>query len=58
MPEVRNDEVEAWEPPTEAERAARRRRNVAIALSIAGFMLIVFLVTVLRLGEYSLARPF
>jgi hypothetical protein len=58
MREVQNSEVEAWEPPTEAERKARNRRNVAIALGITAFMAIVFLVTVLKLGSSVLERAF
>ena len=29
---------------------ARRRRNVAIALALVGFIVLVFLVTIIRLG--------
>lgn len=36
--------------PTEAELKARNRRNVAIALCLAGFMLFVF-VTMVMSGE-------
>lgn len=43
---------------TPAEEAARKRRNLYIAGAIVGFMAIVFLITLVRLQEYSLARPF
>ena len=36
--------------PTEEELKARNRRNVAIALSLAGFMLFVFVTMVIRSG--------
>ncbi len=35
---------------TPEEEKQRKRRNLAIALSLAGFMLIVFLVTILKLS--------
>ena len=35
---------------TPEEEKQRKRRNLAIALSLAGFMLIVFLVTILNLS--------
>ena len=39
-----NDADPAWV-------AARRRRNLAIALALAAFVAIVFVVTMIRLGE-------
>lgn len=38
-------------PLSEAELAARRRRNVWLALALAGFVVLVGLVTVIRLGS-------
>jgi hypothetical protein len=35
---------------TPEELKQRKRRNLAIALSLAGFILIVFLVTILKLS--------
>ncbi len=35
---------------TPEELKQRKRRNLAIALSLAGFMLIVFVVTILKLS--------
>ncbi|MCR6646402.1 MAG: hypothetical protein NVV62_18735 [Terricaulis sp.] len=36
---------------------ARRRRNLWIALSIGGFMLLVFLITLAKLGANVIERP-
>jgi len=36
-------------PPTEAERA-RRGRNVALGLVLAGFALLFFVMTLVRMG--------
>ncbi|MBR9826858.1 MAG: protoheme IX farnesyltransferase [Alphaproteobacteria bacterium] len=33
------------------EEAARKKRNVAIALSLVGFMVVVFLITVVQLSN-------
>jgi hypothetical protein len=46
-------------PPADpvAEAAARRRRNIFIALGLAAFMLLVYLVTILRMGGNILERP-
>jgi len=35
---------------TEEEQRARKRRNLLIALSIAGFVVLVFMVTLSRIG--------
>lgn len=37
--------------PTEAEQKARGRRNVAIALAVTGFVLLVYLTTFFRLAQ-------
>jgi hypothetical protein len=42
---------------SEAFAKARRGRNIAIALGLVAFVLIVFAVTVLRLGANVTARP-
>ena len=36
---------------TPEEEAARKKRNIAIALSLVGFMVVVFLVTVVQLSN-------
>lgn len=50
MAEERDDRPET-RPLTEAELAARRRRNVWLALALAGFVVLVGLITVIRLGS-------
>ena len=40
------------------EQKQRKQRNLAIALGLAAFILIVFLVTVLRIGGAVADRPF
>ncbi|MEE4210182.1 MAG: protoheme IX farnesyltransferase [Parvularcula sp.] len=37
--------------PSEAETKARGRRNIAIALAVVGFVVLVYLTTFLRLAE-------
>ena len=41
---------------TPEQTRARKRRNVMLALSIAAFMLLVFLITVSRIGGAILER--
>jgi len=41
-----------------AHAKARRGRNVAIALGLAAFVIIIFIVTIVRLGGNVAARPF
>lgn len=43
---------------SEAEQKQRKRRNVAIALMIIGFVLLVYMVTILRLGSSIAERTF
>ncbi len=43
---------------TPEEEKRRKERNIAVALAVAGFMLIVFLVTILRLGGNVAERTF
>ncbi len=40
------------------EEKQRKQRNLAIALGLFAFMLIVFLVTILRIGGAVADRPF
>lgn len=42
---------------TPAETAAQKRRNLWLALSIAGFVLLVFFITLARLKAGVLDRP-
>ena len=46
-------------PPADpkAFAKARRNRNIAIALGLVGFIVLVYLVTVLRMGGYVAQRP-
>ncbi len=37
--------------PGEEERRKRRQRNLAIALTIAAFVAIVYVVTILKIGD-------
>lgn len=36
---------------SDAEKAQQKRRNLVIALSLVGFVVLVFLVTVIRLSQ-------
>ena len=47
------------DPKTESEefRRARRGRNIALAIGLALFVVLVFLVTVIRLGGSVVERP-
>lgn len=42
---------------TPEQEKARKRRNLVIALSIAGFMALVFIITLTRLQAGVLERP-
>ena len=42
---------------TEQQLRARRSRSIAIALALGAFVIIVFLVTIVRLGGNVLTRP-
>lgn len=43
---------------TPEELKQRNRRNLSIALALGAFVIIVFLVTILRLGASVADRPF
>jgi len=54
----------AGEPPqepgirlTEQQLRARRARSIAIALALGAFVIVIFLVTIVRLGGNVLTRP-
>jgi hypothetical protein len=42
---------------TEQQLRARRNRSIAIALALGAFVVVIFLVTVVRLGGNVLTRP-
>lgn len=42
--------------PTEAQRAARRKRSIALGLSIGGLALLFYLITVFKMGSAILKR--
>jgi hypothetical protein len=41
----------------EAAKAARNKRNIAIALGLVGFIILVYVVTVLKMGGAVASRP-
>jgi hypothetical protein len=45
------------EPEDSSAQRARRGRNLAIALGLVGFVVLVYLVTVFRMGGNVLDRP-
>ena len=51
-------EHKAPELLTPEEKAKQRQRNLAIALGLTAFVVIVFLVTILRLGASVAERTF
>lgn len=44
--------------PAAAEKGKRRQRNLSIALLIVGFVLLVYLVTLIRIGGAVTERTF
>jgi hypothetical protein len=44
--------------PDEAAVKARRGRNIALALGLVLFVILIFVVTIVRLGGNVAARPF
>ena len=43
--------------PTEKELKARRSRNIALALALAAFVILVYLGSVMKLGPALFDRP-
>jgi hypothetical protein len=43
--------------PTEGQQKARRSRNIAIALALAVFVVLVYIVSIVKLGSAVLDRP-
>jgi hypothetical protein len=57
-----NDSLKEQEPQTgikltEQQLRARRARSIAIALALGAFVVVIFLVTIVRLGSNVLTRP-
>jgi hypothetical protein len=50
-------ELETIEP-TEAQKKARRSRNVGIALALAVFVVLVYVTSIVKLGSAVLNRSF
>jgi hypothetical protein len=48
------------DPAGESDAAARARRgrNIAIALGLVAFVILIFIVTIVRLGGHVVERPF
>ena len=46
------------EPDPTVEARARRGRNIALALGLVSFVILVFVVTIVRLGGNVGQRPF
>jgi hypothetical protein len=42
---------------TEEQLRARRTRSIAIALALGAFVVVIFAVTIVRLGSGALTRP-
>jgi hypothetical protein len=42
---------------TEQQLRARRARSIAIALALGAFVIVIFLVTIVRLGGNVLTKP-
>jgi hypothetical protein len=60
--ETMNDAMDEQEPQTgirltEQQRRARSARSIAIALALGAFVVVIFLVTIVRLGSNVLTRP-
>jgi hypothetical protein len=56
--EARSAEVSGFVAEGHTQRQARRRRNVVLALALAGFVVLIFVVTLARLQGDVLNRPF
>lgn len=44
--------------PTEAQMKARRSRNVAIAVALIAFVILVYITSIVRLGSAVFTRSF
>jgi t-SNARE complex subunit (syntaxin) len=46
-------------PPTDLEfRAAQKRRSIATAIALISFVVIIFIITVVKLQGHALNKPF
>jgi hypothetical protein len=58
-----SDTMDEQQPPqpgirlTEQQLRARRSRSIAIALALGAFVVVIFLVTLVKLGGNVLTRP-
>lgn len=43
--------------PTEAQQKARRSRNIAIAVALGVFVVLVYVVSIVKLGSAVVSRP-
>lgn len=53
-----SDEHAPPRAPTPEEKQQQKRRNLAIGLTLAAFVIVIFVVTILRLGASVADRPF
>ncbi len=53
MSDPQNPEILEFVKPSIEELAARKKRNVAIALGLLGFITLVFLVMITQLGFFK-----
>jgi hypothetical protein len=42
---------------TEAQKKARRSRSIAIAIALVGFVVVMYIVTIVKMGPAILDRP-
>ena len=53
MSDPQNPDIIEYVEPTPAELQARKKRNVAIALALAGFMALVFFLLLYKSGYFG-----
>jgi hypothetical protein len=60
MSQSMNERPQLEEPGirlTEQQQRARRARSIAIALALGAFVIVIFVVTIVKLGGNVLTRP-
>lgn len=57
MVDVMDDEPQEGIVLTEEQKRSRRGRSIAIALSLVALVLLVYIVTVVKLGPGIISRP-